>query len=411
MAEEVKIVIREEAQGNAITAEQRKINDLHAAIARANAERSRLLQSATAYEGKGMGDAAKSARSDAANYEKDILRAKKEIAEIEKGITGEKAKQAIFSPRAKQELFTAGRNFAQGDFGQGVRSLSAAMGQILPQITTTIGRMAILAGGAAVAGIGIGAALIRARVGQADLDAAQQMAAAHAGETSTRGLLKLNSPLGGAGAAFSAEVESGDRLQQLRQQREDLEREAKSGILGRFFPSFFTKGAGWYKPESARAIERNANEQRRAEEDARQQERIRQRQFDEGEGGLGLQVERDRAQHSIAGNRALRIDMESLSGLREYNRLVKEGASNTQALEGAHMKVREELYKQGLNAAGGLVNARSGAGDIAAAASLAQSQGIGSNAEVIRKLDEHINIARTHLNSVLSGERKDFSEQ
>ena len=394
MAEEIKVVVREERQGNALAEEQQRIRQLQAA--------------AEAYDKKGNTTAAQSARREIVERQKAITpqltsagqseaavavaaeakelqralvlqaRLGLEYGEaaklaraqltVEKGITEEKRTQGFFSQRVRQQLVTLGRDTAFG--GSPATTLSSVGGQGLAglgaRIALPLAAIAAVLGG------------LRIAVGQQDKNAELKEKLRVESATSTRRLGIAGTWRGTSGEVQSERFQTEDEIFQREQARPELQRKAQSGILGRLDKwtglNFYTKGRFGYKPQSARDIGENEAEIARLRGLAPRQEELQQNKFSAGEGGLDLQLARDRGQHSVSGIKAANEHQQELDWLREYNRLRKEGASDAQAAEAGNLKVKQDQWEIAQRAASGLVDARSGAGDIARAASIAVSQ-------------------------------------
>jgi hypothetical protein len=116
--------------------------------------------------------------------------------------------------------------------------------------------------------------------------------------------------------------------------------------------------------------------------------------FTHGEGGMALDKQAKELGGDFKGAKEIQMKIDRQ---REYNRLRKEGASEEQANQGADMKIEQER-RQEAQKFGHLVNARSGAGDIAAAAKLAENathaQGHAATASAVRDL--HKSMDRNH---------------
>ena len=102
------------------------------------------------------------------------------------------------------------------------------------------------------------------------------------------------------------------------------------------------------------------------------QEKLANHKFETEEGGVELAALRHRSSRTFSGQREAQVDDATRAYLAEYRRLKAAGATGKDehlAHEGASLKVENEWRDKQITAASGLVDARSGAGDIAAAAS------------------------------------------
>ena len=109
------------------------------------------------------------------------------------------------------------------------------------------------------------------------------------------------------------------------------------------------------------------------------EEKLGHKKFTEEEGGLELDAVRQRSKRTMSGIRAAQVDDLARSGMGEYRRFKAMGATDDQAKEGAMLKTENDLRDRQIASASGLVDARSGAGDIAAAARWAQESMPGLN--------------------------------
>lgn len=127
-----------------------------------------------------------------------------------------------------------------------------------------------------------------------------------------------------AGQFAEGERDLEDERKKLIRQRETLEHRAQSGVAGRIDKAlgsdFFTKGLGWYKPESARALEENAAEQERLRKEQAEHEHERKRNV---ERFTRPSIEaQERMNHGdMKGARALQ---DNVTWLKRYNELMKE---------------------------------------------------------------------------------------
>lgn len=137
----------------------------------------------------------------------------------------------------------------------------------------------------------------------------------------------------------------------------------------------------WFNPRKwlgttswAGLRERDENEQniqrlraRRAAEEAQGHNK-----FENEEGGLQLDALRQRAKRTLGGQRGAQVDEETQKWLSEYRRFKSMHASDDEANEAGKLTVQNELRNRQAASAAGLVDARAGAADIAAAAHWAQ---------------------------------------
>lgn len=137
----------------------------------------------------------------------------------------------------------------------------------------------------------------------------------------------------------------------------------------------------WYNPlrlfgETTWAGERERDEnekniarlkERRAAEEAQTRQK-----FETEEGALELDAIRQRSKRTMNGIRAAQVDDAQISYVKKYREFRGKGATDSEADEGARLSVENELRDKQIRAASGLVDARAGASDIAAAARWSQ---------------------------------------
>ncbi len=385
MPEEVKVRITQESAGNALAETEAKIKQLY--------------QAAAAYESKGMGDAAKSARGDARALEGDLARLAKERATAEHVITRQKAEQlAIEKAQAAGEarrmgmfsrLGRAGANFAESTIGAGgFGGVTNALGGIGGAAGTT-GAVAI-------------AALVKVLSdvsNQAHALKLMGLADETAGAAQRHQLGRLG---GFEGSAGSAREQAADAKEEIARREADRARLAEEAKPRWNSPSSWMKALSG---ENQNASIENEQAITRAREKQAEAARIQKEKFGR-EGEEELNIERKRLEHDWRGSRQAE---HRLLYVREYNRLLREGAQEWQAQEGAGMKVfakqREETA-----ALGGRVNARSGAGDIARLASLSASiNGGGDSSPAINSL--HDTVKQQGYQVMIAATQMDFTKR
>lgn len=140
------------------------------------------------------------------------------------------------------------------------------------------------------------------------------------------------------------------------------------------------------------------------------EKKLGHKKFEEEEGGLELDAVRQRSKRTMGGIRAAQVDDMARNGLAEFRRLRAMGASYSEAKEEATLKTENELRDKQIRSASGLVDARAGAGDIAAAARWSM-EALPGNREVHAKLETLITtVQKSGHQSVEAQTREDFGK-
>lgn len=343
MDEEVKVHVRSEADNRALDGTEKRIRELYELSAR--------------YEAKGIPEAAKSVRSEAASLEKDVARYKREQHAAEKEITHERRAQNTEAQREESRRQRFGRagmmlgmEAAQGgSLAGGISSIASTMGP------------AGMAGIAAVGAVAIGAIVESLTKDYTERQgiALRDQAARKMGE---RGLAIGAGWRGTSGQSQSEEFATEQRMAERAANRADLERQGRRA---------------WYNPmrlfgaqtwEGQRNLDENDKAQQRdAEHLAKQREQTRKK-FREEEGGIEMDLARHHAERTQSGQRAAFVDVQKKQWLARYRSLRGAGATDAEAAQTAGLEAETAMRDRQIAAGGGLVDARSGAGDIAAAA-------------------------------------------
>ena len=173
-------------------------------------------------------------------------------------------------------------------------------------------------------------------------------------------------------ASEAAEMEQGteDEIAERKGKREQLDYQAKpewydprrwsNGLLGTNFQTF----------KGQRAIKENESEIGRGEGKLAKEDALAKKMWDEGPEGEELSVKEKLLQNDLRGAQLLKDKIEMQ---QEYKRVLKATHGDEgKAQHAADLKI-EERRREEAQQFGHLVNARSGQGDIARAASLAQA--------------------------------------
>ena len=350
-------------------------------LAKAEQDLIRLRKAAEGYDAKGMDVAAKSARSEADALEKNLTRHAKITQEAAARQALEKGTNNLLNARARQGLMTAGRQVLEGQ--SPVRSLGSAVGQILPAMGGAVAAIAgVVAAGIAIAVNGINS---KDASDQEDKTIRNRIGAERSGDRRQQDIAR--SWRGSASGSIEEEFSAHERSQALKDQVPELEHAKRLSIWnpmgwkvarGLFGSERASGSVGLFghKTAAQRAVDKNKDDQKRAEEAEKASKKSAEMQF-QTEGSIELDIKRDTALHSIEGMKKKRMDKAMLSWEQEFKRVMKETNNNGLATESANLKVGEEQRQIGLQQAAGLVNARSGAGDISQAARLADQAGMG----------------------------------
>jgi hypothetical protein len=348
--EEVKIHIRTDADTQALAATQAKIKELY--------------QTAAAYESKGMDTAAKSVRAEAATYEKDVARFKREQHAAEKDITRERREQAAITRAEETQQQTTGRML----FG-GRRRMQGG-----------------LVGGAAVLGIGEAFTEYTERQG-IELRAAAQR------KLDERGLAIAGSWRGSSSKTLAQEQGLDDDIARQVANRPELERKARAGIFDRAlsygaagagtgfalsggnpigaglgFIAGAAKGAWKSYEEGAREKDEDTKTLEAKRKKREELEALGKRQVREEDGQIEMDIASHRAERTMSGSRAVVVDEAKKKYLNRYRELMGMHLSDEEADKTAGLEAETSMRDRQQAAGAGLVNAHSGAGDIAAAA-------------------------------------------
>lgn len=359
----------------------------------------RELETAAALQAKlgiGQKEALVLARESISAQAKINAHAAVELA-TQKGTTRQRAEQAA--------LARVGITTARQVATTGVPSASAIEG---------IGTSMLSAGGglaAAVTAALAGAFMtVNSFINQREKTLATRNRVAEGAAHDSRDMRRMGGILGSGSDAVSSGVQTNEEIGAREAHREELLRQNKRKWYNpaRFLGFGQQKtGFAWFRPDSLRAIDENEQNIDRLKERRQQEYDAGRKKFLEEEGGLGLEAARGQSKHTTEGIRQRREAEFQLLYMREYKRLVREHATASEADEGAQIAVKEEQRNMQLRQGASLVNARSGAADIARAASIA-SQSMPDQASLDRNLSairETLNTQLTQLNENTSRQR------
>lgn len=344
-----KEVTREvQAQGNELEETKKRINDLY--------------RTAAAYEAKGMDTAAASARADARSLERDVARATKERSAEENRVTRELREQDAL----RKAGITTMRQI--GKIGAG-----ALIGEIIPSV---------------IDHVAAGETLSNRRTATESRN--------------TRQASILNSVRGTSGQVASEAWSSEDNVAQLRRERPQLRSEQKfntaraigegagwgagvGAVVGSVVPVLGTavgagigaalgaavKGIPAYL-QGRNAIKQSEQEEELEEKRGKDLTAMASEKFLKEEGGLQLGALRGRSKRSVEGHREALVNEMAEQWLNTYRDVYNRTKGNDAiASEMAGLTVKNRVTDTQATAGAGLVDARSGGADVAAAAAWA----------------------------------------
>lgn len=125
---------------------------------------------------------------------------------------------------------------------------------------------------------------------------------------------------------------------------------------------------GKYTWEGQRKLDENDKAQNRDRVNAIKQQTLTREKFLTEDGGIEMDLARHRAERTIGGQRAAVVDEAKMAFRGRYRQLRERGANPEEAFGTATLEAQTQLRDRQIAAGSGLVNARSGRGDIAAAA-------------------------------------------
>ena len=344
----------------AVDGDSKKIEDMQKRI-------ESLRKAAAAYDSNNkvdMGGAAKSARGEAAGLEREIARMTKARATEERAVT-----QQLKEQDALQKAGVGGRKLI------GMRSLtSSGLGALAGEVFSTV-----------VDQFAMGETLGNRRTATAQATE-RQMAVTRFRGTSAQAVAE----------SYGAE----DQAAQLRRDRPQLQTDAKfntikqSGegaawgagigaavgtialagpwgtVIGAAIGSAIGGGVKGIPAhlEGKNKLKQSKQDEEQNQEKARLNAELAPKQFMEEEGGLQRDALQQRAKRTLAGNRAAFADDMAQEWLKTYHDIKDKTKDSGIAKEMADTTVQNQLRDKQAQAGAGLVDARSGGAEIAAAA-------------------------------------------
>ena len=216
-----------------------------------------------------------------------------------------------------------------------------------------------------------------------------------------RRLQRLEGVDGSAGAARQAAEASKDKLVEIENERRELEAHAKFDIFDLGSIHDHLTGAG------KRKLRENSDAKAREEANLAREEAARKKHFAE-EGAPLIEAQKKMNEGDTRGAEAMR---DRVMWMREFKQLTQDGASESQAAEGAIEKVKafeKEQQDQHAQAYAHLVNARDGAADTARVAAAAHEDRVRHTPSIsIEELRQ--DMYRNHLEATQTVSRKNFS--
>ena len=347
--QDVKIHVSADGDLKKIEDAQKKIADLNRAAA--------------AYESNpniDMSTAAASARSEAKALERDVARWTKERASAEKAVTQEVKEQgalrkAGISSRGIARAVGVGEQVLAGGDPAGTAS------SLLVGAAARSGNPVAIVGAIAAA---IATSIIGVNAQQRDKDTAQGLAIREKSFNRAYDRDRASSAFGSSGSLVSSALDSEAEIAQRKAARAGLDEKAREKW---YDPSSWTFG-GLRKNEGQRDIEKNEAEIADLEKQKEKDLTAARKKYMAEEGGLELDALRQRSKRTLAGNRAAFVDEEGAKWISKYKSALKESGDDKTAKEMADLTVQNDLRVKQAQAGAGLVDARSGAAESAAAA-------------------------------------------
>lgn len=407
MSEDVTIRVKEESQGNAVSATARRIEELKAKIAELN----RLE---LAYTEKQMPTAAASTRTERIPYARELrdLQRQERAAEKEAALAAKAtgAAEAAKAAEAKAAQLAVEKRIKAEQLEQlaVLRAQEAATAKRIAQLKTRLGNAAagavenvagasgfggvtnaVGAAGGPVGMVAAMAAIVGAAIASSVAKQNHQLAIigmedAAASRVQDRSLQRLAGFEGSSGSARERAASAKDEIIRREADRERLAEEAK--------PKWYSPSS-WMKAltgENQNATIENENAITRKRNEEAAAKAIQREQF-ERDGAKELDITERRARGEMASAKSAEM---ALQYHREVVRLQKEGATNAEALRGADAKFSADIRDREQSVAG-LINARTGAAAAARIASVAGRQFEGArDAVAAQKIEELTRVTR-----------------
>ena len=371
---EVKIHIRADGDSKKIEEMQKKIADLRRA--------------ADAYDKNtkvDMGGAAQSARSEAAGLEREVARLTKARASEEKAVTREMKEQTAerkagirLSPRRMAQAVGAGEQMMSG--GDPARSASS----LLVNAGMSSGNPIIMVTAVAAA---LATTLAGVMAKERDKDTEQRLKFDENRANERFDAKRAWGVFGGSGQLMGSALSSEKEAAQREAAGAGLKEKARQKW---YDPSTWEFG-GLRKNAGHREDEQNENERIAAEIRAGSQRKQAAARYQQTEGGLELDTLRDRSKRSLEGQRGAFVAEEAGKAFAKYTDAKKNGASEDMAKEMATLTYQNDLRDRQASAGAGLVDARSGGAEMAAAARWATQQ-MPQGSDIAGKLETLIGV-------------------
>ena len=371
-SEATKLATEQIAAQNQVASAKKAEADAAKAAAAAEKEQAAATKAAAGNEKKSQAAeeaAAKKAAAVAAKQEADAAKQRKaeeaEILRLKKQQQAEAEKKEHAENKAAQQQEKAAATAAKREAAEGKLVLRNALHEGAGQAGIPLGPL----GNAGALGnpIALIATAIAAYVGKSFAQALERADSRAAEEG--RGVESGNRR-GMIGGKFGSEAES-----EASSLLENNKRELEEAINKR--GSFRDKGLGdrfsrmlGFETSGDKASRENEQRIARLQRERPAAERLAQTKFGAGPGGDELEAQRRESRGDMVGARALRYRVEYA---KEYQRILDATHSTELASEAAGTRIFNKERERRIEAASRLVNARSGAGDIARAAQFAGS--------------------------------------
>jgi hypothetical protein len=394
MAEEnVKLRISAEADTGALDRTKAKINELRI-------EAEDLRKAAGKYAEKyGFEDSrAKSARSEATTREREANRLERPFLAEEKAeqksARDEKARH-LRSQRAEDRAAAADERAVKREMHQeetqrqrfGRIGMNLGMQAVQGgSLSGGIGSLAGMAGPGMMAGVAaIGAVAVGKLVEEISKDVHERRGIELRDQAARRmSKYEFGVMAGVRGTSGQAQSKEDDLTQQSEERaanRAELERKGERRWYNPL--RWFGNKQTW---ESQRELTEDDKKQKKTQEDIETARALKREKFANEEGGLGLDALRQRSKRTQSGAREAFMD-DYLAKARGVKRQMRgQGASEAEQNEAAQLDMTNSLRDRQVKAGASLVDARSGAGDIAAAARWG-GQVTPNESEMVKRLD------------------------
>lgn len=355
MPEEIKIVVKQESQGNALSDADQKMQTLKARIAELN----RLEKG---YEEKGIREAAQSVRSERTGAERELRGLERERAAETKQRAD--ADRAATRQRAEDERHVT----------REMREQHAVAGARRRTAQTALSEAGSVAGipGAGLVGGGVAgglAVIAGAIIGKAIKDQMAFLDTKNFEEGNLTGTFNRSRRNRGRTNPFEAEQDAA--AEYLRNKAEMESSIDKRGTFkNSTLSNVLTLGGLLGERDGDAAARENEERIARLQAEKARVQKDAEAAFTKGSGGQEMEMKRKLLDYDMQGVRA---SQDKISWMKEYDRVLKAtGGNEALAQESAGSKVALEQRERAGQFAG-LINARSGAGDIARAARLASA--------------------------------------